>query len=114
MSDLDADVQDPTTFGDGDAPAVDEKPYKIIFDASACFGAGKCAEVATNWEMDIKSGMARPRSYYVGEEDLDENVRAAEVCPANKGDGCIYVIDRRTDREVAPDPHGDGTISLER
>jgi len=114
MSDLDAELQDPSTFGDSDAPPIEEKPYKIIFDASACFGAGKCAEVAKNWEMDIKSGMAKPRSYYIGEDDLDENIRAAEVCPANKGAGCIYVIDRRTDEEVAPDPHGDGTFSLER
>jgi len=112
MSDLDAEVQDPTDFGD-DGPPVSEKPYRIVFEASACFGAGKCAEVADNWEMDVLSGMAKPNAYYVGEDDLAENVRAAEVCPAKKGDGCIHVIDRRTDEEVAPDPHGDGTVSVD-
>jgi ferredoxin len=112
MSDLDADVQDPTSVGD-DGPPIEEKPYKIIFEATACFGAGKCAEVAANWEMDLKSGMAKPRSYFISDETLDENIRAAEVCPAKKGDGCIHVIDRRTDEEIAPDPQGDGTVSVD-
>ena len=112
MSDSDAEVQTASDYG-GDGPPVEEKPYKIIFEANACFGAGKCAEVSSNWSMDIASGMARPESYYVGEADLDENVRAAEVCPAKKGRGCIHVVDRRTDEEIAPDPHGDGTLSVD-
>ncbi|GAB3683405.1 hypothetical protein GCM10028857_10910 [Salinarchaeum chitinilyticum] len=112
MSDLDAEVQDPADVGD-EGPPIAEKPYKIIFEANACFGAGKCAEVADNWEMDILSGMAKPNSYFIGEDELDENVRAAVVCPAKKGDGCIHVVDRRTDEEIAPDPHGDGTISVD-
>ena len=97
----------------GDGPPIDEKPYKIVFEANKCFGAGKCAEVADNWEMDILSGMARPRTYYIDEDDLAENVRAAEVCPAKKERGVIHVVDRRTDEEIAPDPHGDGTLSVD-
>jgi ferredoxin len=108
----DADVQRASDFG-SEGPPVEEKPYKIIFEANKCFGAGRCAEVAENWEMDIETGMARPRSYYVGEDELEENVRAAEVCPAKKGDGVIHVVDRRTDEEIAPNPHGDGTLSVD-
>ncbi|GAB7018609.1 ferredoxin [Halostagnicola bangensis] len=109
----DDEVMRPSDVGSADAPPVEEKPYKIIFEANKCFGAGKCAEVADNWTMDIKSGLAQPESYFFGEEDLEENVRAAEVCPAKKDDGCIHVVDRRTDEEIAPDPHGDGTLSVD-
>jgi ferredoxin len=108
----DGDVQRASDFG-GEGPPVEEKPYKIIFEANKCIGAGRCAEVAANWEMDIETGLARPRAYYVGEDELDENVRAAEVCPAKKGDGVIHVVDRRTDEEIAPNPHGDGTLSVD-
>ncbi|WP_138798175.1 ferredoxin [Halostella sp. PRR32] len=112
MSDSD-EVLAASDVGESDAPPVAEKPYKIIFEANKCFGAGKCAEVATNWEMDLKSGMAKPRSYFLDEDEVDENVRAAEVCPAKKGDGCIHVVDRRTDEEIAPDPQDDGTLSVD-
>ncbi|OYR53755.1 ferredoxin [Halorubrum halodurans] len=97
----------------GEGPPIEEKPYKIVFEANKCFGAGKCAEVADNWEMDVVSGMAKPRTYYIGEDDLAENVRAAEACPAKKERGVIHVVDRRTDEEIAPDPHGDGTLSVD-
>jgi hypothetical protein len=63
--------------------------------------------------MDITSGLAKPRTYYFGEDELDHNVRAAEACPAKKGEGVIHVVDRRTDEEIAPDPHGDGTLSVD-
>ncbi|WP_129112920.1 ferredoxin [Halegenticoccus tardaugens] len=106
-------VRKPSDFGGDDGPPVEEKPYKIIFEANKCFGAGRCAEVADNWEMDLASGLARARSYYLDEEELEENVRAAEVCPAKKGAGVIHVIDRRTDEEIAPDPRGDGTLSVD-
>ncbi|MFC7215472.1 ferredoxin [Saliphagus sp. GCM10025334] len=103
----------PSDVGSSDGPPVDEKPYKIIFEANKCFGAGKCAEVSDNWEMDLQTSLARPNSYFIGEDDLEDNVRAAEVCPAKKDQGCIHVIDRRTDEEIAPDPHGDGTLSVD-
>ena len=112
MSDLDAEVRAASDYG-GDGPPIEEKPYKIIFEANACFGAGKCAEVSDNWEMDIASGMAAPASYYVDEDQVDDEVAAAAVCPAKKGDGCIHVVDRRTDEEIAPDPEGDGTLSVD-
>ncbi|WP_436907477.1 ferredoxin [Halosimplex marinum] len=104
---------DPATIGERDAPPVEEKPYKIIFEANKCFGAGKCAEVSDNWKLDISTGIARPEAYFIGEDDLDENVRAAEACPAKKDRGVIHVVDRRTDEEIAPDPNGDGTLSVD-
>jgi ferredoxin len=104
---------DPATIGERDAPPVEEKPYKIIFEANKCFGAGKCAEVSDNWKLDISTGIAKPRAYFIGEDELDENVRAAEACPAKKDRGVIHVVDRRTDEEIAPDPNGDGTLSVD-
>jgi hypothetical protein len=99
--------------GDAGAPPVETHPYKLIFEANGCFGAGKCAAVSENWELDLDTGLARPRSFYLRAEALEHNVRAAEVCPAKKGRGVIHVIDRRTDEEIAPDPHGDGTLSVD-
>jgi ferredoxin len=110
----DTDAPKPSEIGsEADAPPVESKPYKVIFEANKCFGAGKCAEVSSNWEMDITTGLAKAKTYYFDEEDLDHNVRAAEVCPAKKGAGVIHVVDRRTDEEIAPNPHGDGTLSVD-
>jgi ferredoxin len=112
MSDADEPV-DPAEIGETDAPPVEEKPYKIIFEANKCIAAGKCAEVSANWEMDLVSGIAKPETYFFDESELDHNIRAAEVCPAKKDRGVIHVVDRRTDEELAPDPHGDGTLSVD-
>ncbi|MDG5758013.1 ferredoxin [Natronococcus sp. A-GB1] len=109
----DEEITCASDVGSADAPPVSEKPYKIVFEANKCFGAGKCAEVSDNWGMSLESGIAQPEAYFFDEDDLEHNVRAAEVCPAKKGDGCIHVIDRRTDEEIAPDPHGDGTLSVD-
>jgi ferredoxin len=104
---------DPTEIGERDAPPVAEKPYKIIFEANACIGAGKCAEVSDNWELSLETGIAQPQTYFFDESQLEANIRAAEVCPANKDRGVIHVIDRETGTEIAPDPEGDGTVSVE-
>lgn len=111
--DADADgTPDSASRARPDEPPIAEKPYKIVFEGGRCFGAGKCAAVASNWEMDLSTGLARPKSSFVGEDELAENVEAAEVCPAKKGDGVIHVVDRETGAEIAPDPEGDGTLSL--
>lgn len=113
MSEQDREtVIEPSDVG-GEGPPIEEKPYKIIYEANLCFGAGRCAEATDNWELDISTGLAKPQSYYISTDELDENIRAAELCPAKKGDGIIHIIDRRTDEELAPDPHGDGTLSVE-
>lgn len=104
---------DPAQIGETDAPPIEEKPYKVLFEANRCIGTGKCATVSANWELDLETGIARPRSYFFGEDEVEANVRAAEVCPAKKGAGVIHVIDRRTGAEIAPDPHGDGTPSVD-
>ncbi|MFC7187789.1 ferredoxin [Halorubrum yunnanense] len=111
-ADADDEVLRASDIG-GEGPPIEEKPYKIVFEANKCFGAGKCAEVADNWVMDMQTAMGKPQSYYIGEDELEENVRAAEVCPAKKDQGVIHVVDRRTDDEIAPDPHGDGTLSVD-
>ena len=104
---------DPGELGEADAPPIGEKPYKIVFEANRCIGTGRCAEVSDNWELDLETGIARPRAFFIEEDDLDANVRAADLCPAKKDAGVIHVIDRRTNDEIAPDPHGDGTVSLD-
>lgn len=103
---------DPATVGD-EGPPIEEKPYKILFEANRCIGAGKCATASDNWELDLETGIARPAAFFLTENEIDEHVEAAERCPAKKGAGVIHVIDRLTGREIAPDPHGDGTISVE-
>ncbi|WP_338729781.1 ferredoxin [Haladaptatus sp. DJG-WS-42] len=104
---------DPSTIGEADAPPVAEKPYKIIFEANKCIGAGKCAEVSANWDMDIVTALAKPVSYFIAEEELEHNIKAAEVCPAKKDRGVIHIVDRRTNKEISPDPNGDGTLSVD-
>jgi len=104
---------DPTDIGERDAPPVSEKPYKVVFEANRCIGAGKCAEVSANWTLDLETGIARPNAFFIDEADLEANVRAAEVCPAKKDRGVIHVVDRRTGEEIAPDPAGDGTLSVD-
>ena len=108
----DHDPPDPADIG-SEGPPVAEKPYKVLFEANRCIGAGRCAEVAANWTLDIDTGLARPGTFFLDEDEVEENVAAAERCPAKKGRGVIHVIDRRTGAEVAPDPHGDGTISVD-
>jgi ferredoxin len=104
---------DPSEIGEQDAPPVEEKPYKIIFEANKCIGAGKCAEVSPNWDLSLQTGIAEPKTYFFEESELDHNIRAAEICPAKKDKGVIHVVDRRTSEEIAPDPHGDGTLSVD-
>ncbi len=104
---------DPSEIGERDAPPVAEAPYKIVFEADRCIAAGKCAAVSDNWTMELSTGIARPDVYFFDEADLAHNVRAAGVCPAKKGRGVIHVVDRRTDEEIAPDPEGDGSLSVD-
>ncbi len=105
-------MTDPAEVG-SEGPPVADKPYKLLFEANRCIGAGRCAEVSGNWELDFETGIARPRTYFLDEEALEANVAAAERCPAKKGRGVIHVIDRRTGEEIAPDPEGDGTVSVD-
>jgi ferredoxin len=84
------------------APDIEEKPYKIVFEGKGCIGAGRCAEVSGNWEMSLETGLANPKTHYIDEDELEENLEAARVCPAKNGDGVIHIIDRRTGDEIQP------------
>lgn len=110
MSDRRAD--DTASKADRGAPPVDEKPYRVIFEGNLCFGAGRCAEISDNWEMELSTGRGRPREYFFTEQQLADNLRAVGACPAKKDVGAIHVVDRRTGEEIAPDPYGDGRVSL--
>ena len=104
---------DPTKIGERNSPPVEEKPYKILFEANKCIGAGRCASDSANWALNIETGIAAPHSFFLDEDDLAENIAAAHSCPAKKGNGVIHIIDRRTGKELAPDPDGDGTVSVD-
>lgn len=93
-------------------PPIDERPYRVIFEGNFCFGAGLCAEVSPNWSMQLDTRRGKPGEYFFDEEELAHNLEAARVCPAKKRAGAIHIIDRRTGKELAPDPFGDGTVSL--
>lgn len=84
------------------APDIEQKPYKIIFEGKGCIGSGKCAEVSDNWTMDIETGIAKPETNYVDEDELEDELKAARVCPAKNGDGVIRIVDRRTGDELKP------------
>lgn len=107
------DSPDPMEIGEANAPPVSEAPYKIIFEGNRCIGAGKCAEVSSNWTLSLDTGIAAPEVYFFDEGDLDHNVAAANACPAKKDRGVIHIVDREAGEEIAPDPHGDGTLSVD-
>jgi hypothetical protein len=94
-------------------PADRRGPYRVVFEADKRIAAGNCAAVSDDWTMDIETGIAQPTVYFFVDPDLDHNVRAAEVCPAKNDRGVIHVVDRRTGEEIAPEPQGDGTVSVE-
>lgn len=109
----DSSPVDPSTIGEHNAPSVSEAPYKVIFEANRCIGAGKCAAVSENWSLDLSTGIAAPETYFFGEDALEHNLEAARICPAKKDRGVIHIIDRRTNEELAPDPTGDGSLSVD-
>lgn len=97
---------------DSGAPPVSEKPYRVVFEGNLCIGTGRCAEVSDNWSMDLRTGLGCAETHFFDEEELEHNLAAARECPAKSDVGVIHVVDRRTGCEIAPDPHGDGTLSL--
>lgn len=91
--------------GVGEGGGDDRGRYRIVFEGELCIATGRCAEVSDNWTMDLASGVARPRSHFVDEEELAQNLEAVRVCPAKNGDGVIRVVDTATGDEI---PLGDG------
>lgn len=86
--------------GDGSDEDGGRGRYKILFEGGSCIGTGRCAEVSENWGMDIETGKARPENYFVSEEELDDNLDAARVCPAKNGEGVIDILDRESGETV--------------
>ncbi|NOZ47534.1 MAG: ferredoxin [Chlorobi bacterium] len=66
---------------------------RIAFQRNKCIGCGSCNEVApSRWVMNEKDGKSillesKPsKSFFhltVGDEEFNENIEAAELCPVN-------------------------------
>ncbi|MFQ5620823.1 MAG: ferredoxin [Candidatus Nanoarchaeia archaeon] len=54
--------------------------YKIIYDRNGCIGAASCAAASKNWVM-AEDGKADLVSAEISEEELQENIDAAQSCP---------------------------------
>ncbi len=72
-----------------------ESQYQIIYDREECIGAGSCTAVSKNWKM-ADDGHADPLKKDLSEEDLKENLEAAEVCPVH----CIHIIHKKTGKKL--------------
>lgn len=75
---------DPLDIG-SEGPFIEEKPYKIIFEATRCIGAGRCAEVSDNWKLALETGIDRLTSFFIDEDELAESVRAGRVVSGKEG-----------------------------
>ncbi len=105
-------AEEPSSDGadTADEADEDEEPrYKIRFEGRGCIGTGRCAEASSNWRMDVETGKARPVDYFVRDEDLSHNLEAADVCPANNGEGVIELVDRETGEELSSETDSDGS-----
>ena len=60
------------------------KKYKIVFDRENCIGAAACAAVhPDNWEISMQDGKANVKKTDIEEEELRQNMEAAQACPVN-------------------------------
>ena len=75
-----------------------EKKYKIEFDREACIGAAACCAVAPeNWLMR-EDGKPDLMHSEIGDDKLNENIEAAEVCPVR----VILLKEKKTGKLLAP------------
>jgi len=59
------------------------KTYTIVYDRENCIGAGACVTAnSTNWEMG-EDNKANCKKAEISEEELEQNMDAAKVCPVN-------------------------------
>lgn len=83
------------------------KKYIIEFNRQGCIGAGACEAAAPEfWELvedgkaDLLGGESNEdnsiQRLEIDEEDLDENLEAAQACPVN----VIHIIDKETGEEI--------------
>ncbi len=60
------------------------KKYRIEFDRENCIGAASCAAVnPDNWEISMQDGKADVKKKEIDEEELRQNMDAAQACPVN-------------------------------
>ena len=70
--------------------------YKIIYDRESCIGAASCVVLSKNWVMNDKDGKADVIKTDVTEEQLTDEMEAAESCPVN----CIHIEDEKGKRLI--------------
>ena len=75
--------------------AKKELRYKIEYDRQGCIGAGACTAVSKNWKME-DDGKANPVKTEFSEEEFEEQLEAAQVCPVN----VIHIIDKHTGKKI--------------
>ena len=56
--------------------------FKISHERPECIDCGVCANVSENWFMD-EDGKASIKKTEIEQEEFQENMDAAEMCPVN-------------------------------
>ncbi len=76
---------------------MEEKRYKIVYDREGCIGAGACvAANAKNWFMEADNKANFKKEEISSEQELEENLTAAKVCPVN----VIHIVDMKTGKKI--------------
>ncbi len=57
------------------------KKYRVIFDEEACIGCGACEAICNNWTLE--GDIAKPLKIEIGEDEIDENREAEDICPVD-------------------------------
>jgi len=57
------------------------KKFKVKVDKESCIGCGSCVSVCKNFYL--KEGKAEVKKEIITEEEYDNNLEAAELCPTN-------------------------------
>ena len=75
-----------------------EKKYIIEYEREGCIGAAACCAVSPeNWVMN-QDGKADLMHTEIGDDRLQENIEAAEVCPVR----VIKIKEKKTGKQLAP------------
>lgn len=73
-----------------------ESRYIIEYEREGCIGAASCVAAAPkNWKMN-EDGKADYFKKEITEDELEDNLEAAKVCPVN----VIHIIDKKTGRKL--------------
>jgi len=78
-------------------PEEEKTKYRIEYDYDGCIGAFACIGACPdNWEMEENGVKARILKKNINEEELEPNLRAAEVCPV----GVIKIFNNETGEQL--------------